>query len=162
MNTLPVVLVILVASAALLVALYRWHYLVYGLLFYVTIAGAVQLLLPTVRWAVLFTDLVFVVPCYLGLSAAWLRPTRARLRIPASLAIAVLFVVINVCIQMFNPAGPSWLARLVGLKIWLFYLPMMAVGSAFAVSRRRGGGLLRVFLVLLWLPCTIGLLQWSL
>jgi hypothetical protein len=146
-------------SIAVALAVWRWHYAVYTLLAYVAVGGAVQLLLFDVKWIVLLKDILFVIPCYLCLVIMKGRP---HIRLPRYFAFTIGLFVVVVVAQLFNPSGPPWTARLIGLKVWLFYLPLIAVGSTVAISERRIRDVLRVFLVVMWLPCLAGLAQWIL
>jgi hypothetical protein len=124
-------------------------------------SGAVELFLYPAPWPVLIKDVLFVMPAYIGfaisedLGSVWSG-------LPRSFG-ALLWVFIGiVLLQALNPAGPGLLATLIGLKVWLFYVPMLLLGRAYVRDRASLLRLSRLMIGLIWFPCTIGILQWLL
>lgn len=107
---------------------------------------------------VIFRDATIVLPLYLAFVAS--RAGREAIaRVPPDLAslIGVFLAWITIC--LFNPQAMSGLQELIGLKVWLFYIPFFLVGIALAA---RPNALFRVFRVLLLcglVACAAGLLQ---
>jgi hypothetical protein len=130
-------------------------------LLYMTIAGAVELWLYPASWGVLIKDTVFLIPAYIGfIMSGELGP--ALTGIPKSFRIILLLLVGTIMVQALNPAGPGLVATLIGLKVWLFYVPVMLLGYAYVRDRASLLRLSRLMIGLIWLPCVVGILQWLL
>ena len=63
------------------------------------------------------------------------------------------------CRRSIRSAPAQW-PLLSGLKVWLFYLPMLLLGRAYVRDRATLLRLSRSMIGLIWLPCSIGILQW--
>ncbi|MBV8770936.1 MAG: hypothetical protein JO166_01220 [Deltaproteobacteria bacterium] len=149
---------VLVVWAAILS---RWRRGLELYILYTPFSGAVELFLYPASWPVLIKDLLFAVPAYIGFAMSG-EFALAWSGLPRSVgALAFLFVGI-VLVQALNPAGPGLLATLIGLKVWLFYLPMLLLGRAYVRDRTTLLRLSRLMNCLIWLPCSIGVLQWLL
>jgi hypothetical protein len=130
-------------------------------LLYMTIAGAVELWLYPASWGVLIKDILFLIPAYIGfVLSGELGPTLAG--IPKSFCVILLLLVGVIMVQAINPAGPGLVATLIGLKVWLFYIPVMLLGYAYVRDRASLLRLSRLMIGLIWLPCLVGILQWLL
>jgi hypothetical protein len=130
-------------------------------LIFVPFAGAVQLWLYPAAWAVLIKDILFALPAYIGFVLSGELP-RTLPQIPRALGLLVTLFVGLVLVQALNPLGPGLYATLIGLKVWLFYLPMILLGRAYVQTRSNLMRMSRIMLGLAWLPCAIGILQWLL
>ena len=130
-------------------------------LLYMTIAGAVELWLYPASWGVLIKDILFLIPAYIGLvMSGELGP--ALTGIPKSFAALLLLLIGIIMVEALNPAGPGLVATLIGLKVWLFYIPVMLLGYTYVRDRTSLRRLSRLMIGLIWLPCTVGILQWLL
>jgi len=155
----PILAVLVLVAFIWLAALHRWRLAIYGLFGYVPLAGAVQLWLPEHAMAVLAKDILFVAPAYLGflLNRGGSRPA---LVLPAWLRVFLVLFAAIVLLQCVNPAAPSWLATLVGVKVWLFYVPLLFLGFSMARRKSELESLLKFLIVLQWVPCLAGAAQW--
>src|SRR5215472_5054744 len=105
-----------------------------------------------------FRDAVIVLPLYV----AFIASPAARgviAKIPADLALLLAAFLAWIAISLFNPQHVSGLQLLIGLKVWLFYIPFLFVGLALAA---RPNALFRTFRVLMLCglaACVLGLLQ---
>lgn len=107
---------------------------------------------------IIFRDAVIVLPIYVAFVAT--RAGREAIaRVPADLALLIGAFLAWMAICLFNPESVSALQVLIGLKVWIFYIPFLFVGIALAA---RPNALFRVFRVLLicgMVACAAGLLQ---
>jgi len=107
---------------------------------------------------VAFRDVFVVLPLYVAFGAS--RAGRDALRrLPAGLALGLGAVLFWIVISLFNPEGVSGFQLLIGLKVWVFYLPFVLVGFAVAA---RPDAMFRTFRILVMcgvVACSIGLLQ---
>lgn len=140
----------------------RWQRGIYLLILFMPFAGIPILLAYPSGLAALTKDFLFVVPIYLGFLLSWIinREQQKQIRIPAIVGVAVLCLAIVTLYQALNPKAANWLVSFIGLKVWLFYIPLMFLGSAYIRKKTDLIKLLRLMAVIAWIPCTIGILQW--
>lgn len=117
---------------ALALGLSDWQRSVRWLVMYVPYSGILGIALyPSSFAADAVTDFLFVLPVVIG---AFLdhrfRINKARL--PVTVVYPLLVLSAFVVLQVFNPAVPSILVGLVGVRGWLWYLPLIMVGFRFA------------------------------
>ncbi len=137
----------------------RWQRGIYWLMVYLPFAGAVTLALYPSTLPLLFKDLLFVVPAYLAFFVRWgLRreSLRGLPKGPVGLMMALALLVVA---QMANPGVENVLMALIGLKVWLFYLPLFFLSYAFVASARDLSGLLRLLVGLSFIPSSIGIAE---
>jgi len=137
----------LVGLASLALGLARWRWSVYGLLLFMPISGIpIILTYPHTQVAVLLKDFIFVVPAYLGFIVARGRQTWSFAGAPALAICGFAGLVIVQCIpQISNP-----LVALIGVKVWLFYLPMLFLGYHMLTGRSQ---LVRLLGAMSWAGC---------
>lgn len=136
-----------------------WQRGIYLLLFYMPFAGAVTLSLYPSPLPTLFKDVFFVIPAYL--SFFLLRKHKhPPVGIPQFIIGAMLVLASLVFIQMFNPGVANWMVAAIGAKVWLFYLPLFFVAYAFLNSRDDLIKVLRLMVLVAWVPCTVGIAEW--
>lgn len=158
---------ILAFSIVYLMILARWQRGVYGLLIYLPFAGLVTLAFhpwqgPALLNPLLYKDWLFVVPAYLGfLTAVVTRRERFPQleRLPSRLLVVLSVLVIA---QTANPGVVNLPMALIGVKVWLFYIPLYFLTAALLVSRRQLIFLLRLMLVVAIVPCVIGIVEFVL
>lgn len=157
-------MILLVAGVFLTLAFWgvifrRWQRGVVMLLIYVPFAGVVTLSLYPSPVPTLFKDFFFVIPAYLAFLL-----TRAsgvsQGRIPGSIILVMLALAALVFVQMFNPDVANWMVAAIGAKVWLFYLPLVFLAFAMVRSRDDLIRLLRLMVVIAWIPCGVGIVQW--
>jgi len=139
----------------------RWRRGLELYILFIPFAGAVELWLYPASWAVLIKDFLFAIPAYIGFALSG-ELGSALAGIPRSFGAIVLLFVGIVLVQAFNPSGPGLLPTLVGLKVWLFYVPMLLLGRAYVRDEASLLRLSRLMIGLIWLPCSVGILQWLL
>lgn len=150
---------ILLALASWYVTLQRWQAGVYLLLVYLPFAGVVTFALAPSPLPVLFKDFFFIIPAYL---AFWLRRKEGMpvARVPPAVRMTMLALVFMVCLQSLNPGLASWLVAAIGAKVWLFYLPLLFLAFEMIGSRDDLVRVLRLMVVITWIPCGFGILEW--
>lgn len=148
--------------AALAVGLVNWRWSVIGLVAYVPFSGVPIIALYSDRTArgaaTLAEDLLFVIPAYVGF-ALWHVARRRRPdlgRLPLTLVLVLAVIVLAQCL---NPALPNRLVAAIGVKVWLFYVPLAAVAYAFVRTRRELFSLLGLMSLLALVPAGIGFVE---
>jgi hypothetical protein len=153
---------LLLVAAGLVIGLRNWRWSVYGLLCYLPVAGIAVLIAYPGRneraVAVLAKDFLFVIPAYLGF--LWYFVSRRR-RFWFRGAPVVLFLLLAliVVVQAFNPDLPRLLVGLIGIKIWLFYIPLFFLGYHLVQSRPQLFWLLGLMSAVAVLPAVVGLVE---
>ncbi len=144
---------------ALVIGIAHWRWSVYGLLLYLPISGIpVVLLYPHTGIAVLAKDFLFVVPAYAGFFATMITQRR---RIAFDRAPLVLFglLVLIVTAEALNPGLPNLLVGLIGIKVWLLYIPLYFVGYHLVTDRESLRLFLKVVSLAAILPATVGIVE---
>jgi hypothetical protein len=139
----------------------NWKVGIYGLIVYLPFAGIPTILLfPAPTITLLVKDFLFVIPAYLSF-VIWY--TRKHNKMPLFFpgAPVRLFAALAgiLCIQCFNPQLTHLLVGLVGLKVWLLYIPLYFLGYHLIDSKERLFQIARVILFIGMIPVTIGLLE---
>ncbi len=152
-------LLILLAPAAWLLIFRRWRLGLYFLLAYLPFTGIPVLLFYPSTLPVLFKDFLFVIPLYLAffLGASGVRAGRY---VPASVRMSVVALVVLILVQTLNPNLSNWLVAAIGLKVWLMYIPLTLVAIIFFRDSMEQDRLLRMMVVMAWIPCIVGIAQW--
>lgn len=137
----------------------RWERGVYGVLLYLPFSGIVTLALHPWKAPLLFKDVLFVLPAYLGFFVCLLLG-RVSLRglplLPVGLMLALTFLAV---VQIANPGVANLLMGLIGLKVWVFYLPLSLLAFALVTSEQDVFRLFRLLACLALIPASVGLAQ---
>jgi hypothetical protein len=153
----PIVVGSIVLASAVGVGLHNWRWSIYGLLFYLPFSGIPSLLIyPNTQIAVLVKDILFVIPAYLGFMLA---ARRKGWRYPGAPVILIAVLSLLVVIQAFNSAVPNALVAVIGIKVWLLYIPLLFLGYRLVDNRndlRRVFGLMSVTVLV---PAVIGVVE---
>jgi hypothetical protein len=148
---------ILLVSAGLLVAVYDWRWSVCGLLLYIPFSGlSVIAFYPNDQLAVLVKDLLFVVPAY---AAFILNAPIRKWVFPGAPVIAMTLFALLAIADIFNPESHSLLGSLIGLKVWLLYLPLMLLGYHLIDSRQQLTRILGLIALPAAVPAAIAILE---
>lgn len=137
----------------------RWQRGLYGLLLYLPFGGVVTLALHPSPLPTLFKDIFFVIPAYLSFVVSS-ESRKAWAEFPRAVAGAMFLLTAVVVAQMFNPDVISWMVAAIGAKVWLLYLPISVLAFGMIDSRADLNNILRLMVVLVCLPCTVGVVQW--
>src|SRR5258708_30830609 len=68
-------------------------------------------------------------------------------------------LIILVLLEAFNPHVLNWKVAAIGVKVWLFYLPLVIVGYYWLETQNDLLKVLRLILVLAWIPATVGFIE---
>ncbi|MBI3451799.1 MAG: hypothetical protein HY057_03000, partial [Rhodospirillales bacterium] len=107
----------------------------------------------------LYRDLLIVLPLYFAFLLN--EPQDWVDRLPQPLLWLVAAFSALIVAQMANPNIYHPLVALIGAKVWLFYLPLTAIGYAYARSRAELIDFLRLFAVVAIFPCLFGIAMWA-
>jgi hypothetical protein len=140
----------------------RWRWPVYALLVYLPVSGIAILAAYPGRTeravAILAKDFVFVIPAYALFLGYFVLRRKAFWFKGAPLVLMGLFALI-VVIQAFNPALPNHLVAAIGVKIWLFYVPLFFLGYWLARDREHLFKVLGLMSLVAVVPAVIGILE---
>ncbi len=145
-------------AASWAVILRDWKLGLRLLVLYLPFAGAIILLTTGSILAHLAKDLLFVTPVYLSFLLHGV--ARRELKFPAVLVLSLLALSAIVILQIANPKAINLAVALVGAKVWLFYIPLLAVTLAALRTERDVVLLLRCMMALAPVPCLVGLGQY--
>ncbi|MHB8644059.1 MAG: hypothetical protein ACYDA3_14375 [Gaiellaceae bacterium] len=147
------------AAFAFTIGLTHWRWSVWGLLLYLPISGIpVILLYPHTGPAVLLKDIVFVVPAYAGFFA-FIIARREHATFKAAPVVLLGLFGLVVTLQALNPGLPSLLVGLIGMKVWLLYVPLYFIGYQLIADRAGLRQLLKVMSLAAIVPATIGIAE---
>ncbi len=144
--------------AALVLGIHNWRWAVYGLLLYLPFSGIlIVLTYPKTAAAVLVKDFLFVIPAYVGFllmakRRGWTFPGTA---IPFFLGAFALLVVV----QSFNPQLKTPLVPLIGIKVWLLYIPLLFLGYQLVETKTDLTRVLWLMTLVAVVPATIGIVE---
>jgi hypothetical protein len=150
---------ILVVSVFVVVGLFNWRRSVYGLLVYLPFSGIPILAsYPRTAVAVLAKDVLFVIPAYLGFLVSRLtdqyRPAPRR-----GVTVLLAFLAVLVIAQALNPLLPNRLVAAIGLKVWLFYIPMWVLGYHLVRNCADLNRVLTIMSIAAVVPVLVGLIE---
>lgn len=140
-------------------SLLKWRWGIYGLLLYLPFAGVpVLAMYPATRVTLLLKDFLFVIPAYIGFFAACI-VRKKPISFPEAPIFPLAALAVLVVFHSFNPALPNRLVGLIGLRVWLFYVPLFFLGYHLVDSKEE---LLRVLRLMIWVaavPAAIGVIE---
>jgi hypothetical protein len=154
---LPVAAV--VVGAGVVCGIIAWRRSLEWMLYYLPFSGLLPLLMyPSTAPGTLFKDFVFVGPAYVGAIAMWLR-RRERFEVPWLPRVLLGMLTALVLVEAFNPRLARPLIGPIGVKVWLFYLPLLPLG--YHMYSQRGGlqRLLKGLTIVSLVPCVVGILE---
>lgn len=147
------------ACLLLYIAIFRnWKQGIYLIVLSLPFIGVVITRLNS-QLPLLAIDLVFVLATYISFFAIG-KGEGVFARIPSQLILIASLFSALVLAQCFNPHLYNKFVALIGIRVWLLYIPLIFVGMALA---RRPEDLRRLFLVIVLtsvIPCGLGVYQW--
>jgi len=150
---------LLAICAAVAIGLHNWRWSVYALLVYLPFSGIPSILAyPHTAVPVLAKDFLFVLPAYLGFAAYVLGRRSQVVFDGAPLGLFALLVLL-VLGQALNPSLPNHLVGLIGVKIWLFYIPLYFLGYHLVEGRKDLFRLLGILSLAAIIPAAIGIVE---
>jgi len=152
----------IVFVGAVLVGLRSWRLAIVALIVYIPVSGIAIDATYGHRLeravAVLAKDFLFVLPAYAGF-ALWAWRRRERVIFPAAPVTLLFALAVIVVAQAFNPSVPKPLLALIGIKVWLFYVPLLFLGYHLVRTRDELFRLFGLMAGLALVPALIGLLE---
>ena len=140
----------------------RWRWPLYALLVYLPVSGIAILAAYPGRTdraiAILAKDFVFVIPAY-ALFAGYCLLHRKRPWFRGAPLVLIGLLALIVVIQAFNPDLPNHLVGLIGMKVWLFYIPLFFLGYHLVRNRDHLFKVLALMSLVAILPAVIGLVE---
>jgi hypothetical protein len=153
------VIIIVGVSISVALALFDWRRSIYGLLVYLPFSGIpIVASYPQTGPATLAKDVIFVIPAYLGFLASRVAG-RERMPMKSGLAVPLAILSALVVAQAFNPLLPNRLVGVVGVKVWLFYVPLWILGYHLVRNRADLNRILAAMSVAAVIPALIGLAE---
>lgn len=137
----------------------RWRRGFDLLMAYLPFAGAVTLALHLWWPSLLFKDIFFVVPIYVAFIGELVVRRDLLRSFPPSIICLMLCLVALVVLQSANAGVANPLMALIGLKVWLFYIPLTFVAYAYVDSGKKFLDLCRLLVVLSFFPAAVSILQ---
>lgn len=160
MSALPFLVIIglFVGGYCFVMSASRWDRGLHLLIIAVFFGGIVAVNLGSGAYSILFRDAFIVLPLYLGFF--FRRVGQASLgKIPADLVLTLGLFLTSIFLGLFNSLDEPALELMIGLKVWVFYIPFLAIGLALAADPQR---MLRFFHQMLYwggAAAAIGLAQ---
>ena len=105
-----------------------------------------------------FRDALIVAPLYVAF-ACWACGQRGELLPPLGIALPAL-AVFAALVLLHVAFAPSLVVGAIGAKIWLAYIPMLAIGYRFVRSRSDFEQVMKLTALLGLIPATIALAEW--
>ncbi|GAB4166632.1 MAG: hypothetical protein OHK0024_01210 [Thalassobaculales bacterium] len=158
---LAALILVLLMVPALALILPRWQRGLHLLALYMPVSGMVTLWLHPSALPVLYKDLIILIPTYFAFFVLSTREI-AEARLPSALWLPLVLFALLVLVQMLNPNLHNAVVALIGAKVWLFYVPLLALTAAALRTRADLVALLRVLLVGAPFVALVGLVQWGL
>jgi hypothetical protein len=159
MITLEVLLVAILLGWLYALIFARWQRGLYWLVTYLPFAGAVTIALNLWWASLLFKDIFFVIPLYIAFFARFVFVSECLTGFPRRVAYLMLCLLILTIVQARNSGVANPIMALIGLKVWLFYIPICLVAYAFVDSFERMLGLFRLLVVLSFIPAAVALVE---
>ena len=156
---IPVVGITICVAACVVALVGSWRPLLVGLLLYLPFSGLPTLILyPDTGPSTLAKDFLFVIPAYVGAAAVALS-RREDLRVPGAPVVLMGSLALLIVVQAFNPEVPKPLVALIGIKVWLFYIPLIWLGYHFTRRKEALQRLLMAMLAVAMVPCLAGIAE---
>jgi hypothetical protein len=158
-DTLAVIILIIAAVTGWTLIMRNWRTAIYLLFCFTPITGLVVAALQPSPLGNLARDAMIIVPLYIAYILTK-RPTD-RAIVPMAVVVPALALALIVFVQVAAQNTDNPAVGLVGAKVWLMYIPLVFIGSAFLRTRDDLESMLRTIVVTSWIPFTVGLLMWA-
>lgn len=158
MSVLLTIMLVVLGGFVWAAIMFRWRLGVFALVVYTPFTGLVVAAFSPSPLGNLMRDFLVVIPLYVAFALT--RRSGDRMGLPFGfLLIAAIFATL-VAINSAIGHTSGTVVALLGAKIWLFYIPLTAVAAAYARDKADLLTLMRLFVVMGWIPCVVGLLMW--
>jgi len=146
---LPIMLAVWVAIIV------NWRWGVLGLAYYTPFTGPIIVAFYPSPLGTLVRDFMVVIPLYISY---FLFPGAPQAkRVPLQVLALYGALVLLVLISLTRPTMPNAMVAGIGTKVWLFYVPLLFIGAAFARSEFELRTILRAIVVTGWGVWLVGL-----
>jgi hypothetical protein len=153
--------VIAIVGISLFVALglFDWRRSIYGLLVYLPFSGIpIIAAYPRTALATLAKDVLFVIPAYLGFFTSRVT-SHDRTTLKRGLTVPLALLSVLVVAQALNPLLPNRLVGVIGVKVWLFYIPLWILGYNLVRNRADLNRILAVMSIAAVIPALVGIAE---
>ena len=137
----------------------RWQRGLYWLVTYLPFAGTVTIAMNLWWPSLLLKDIFFVIPLYIAFFARFVIAPECLAGFPRRVAYLMLCLLILTLVQTRSSGVANPIMALIGLKVWLFYLPICLVAYTFVDSPERMLGLFRLLVTLSFIPALVALVE---
>lgn len=144
--------IILAAWVAIIV---NWRWGVLGLAYYTPFTGPIIVALYPSPVGALVRDILVVAPLYLSYFLLSGSPNARR--VPVQVVAMYGGLLLLVLISLTKPTVPNAMVAGIGAKVWLFYIPLLFIGAAYARNEEELRGILRTIIITGWIPWLVGL-----
>lgn len=108
--------------------------------------------------AIAFRDVFIILPLYAAFFTSR-TGVAAIARLPGAIALGAIVISAYLVLSMFNTTDSSLFQLAIGIKVWIYYIPLVVVGMALAMRPDAMFQSFRTLLVCGLLVCGIGLMQ---
>jgi hypothetical protein len=141
--------------AAWVAIIVNWRWGVLGLAWYTPFTGPIIVALYPSPLGTLMRDIIVVIPLYI--SYFLLAGSPQGKRVPVQVLAMYGGLLLLVLLSLTKPTVPNAMVAGIGTKVWLFYIPLLFIGSAYARNEFELRGILRTILVTGWGVWLVGL-----
>ncbi|MGE3904416.1 MAG: O-antigen ligase family protein [Reyranellaceae bacterium] len=138
--------------------MFRWRIGVYALVVYTPFTGIVVAAFAPSPIGNLVRDILIIIPLYVAFALTRRQSDRMGTPFGFIVIVSVFAALIAASAAISHTSGS--MVSILGAKVWLFYIPLAAVAAAYARDKSDILNLMRLFVVMGWIPCAVGLLMW--
>jgi hypothetical protein len=146
---------IIIGAWVAIIVNWRWGAL--GLAYYTPFTGPIIVAMYPSPLGTLMRDLIVVVPLYI--SYFLLAGSPHAKRVPVQVLAMYGALLLLVLLSLTKPTVPNAMVAGIGTKVWLFYIPLLFIGAAYARDEFELRGILRTIIVTGWIPWIVGLIM---
>ena len=139
-----------------------WKKSVYLLTFMLPFFGFIHLkIIHLTLWSPLIQDITIIIPMYLFFILNQMKKKNDQFFLSSRLKNTLIFFVLFIFIFAINPFYEvGFLARVIGVKVWIFYLLFVFIGFEFIESKSELIKFCKFFAIVAIIPCIVGVLQY--
>jgi hypothetical protein len=140
----------------------NWRLGIYGLIVFIPFCGLPTILLyPAPVWTRVLKDIFFVLPAYIGFLRwhVFGQKEGGRFLIPPLPICALVLLTVIATLGLLNPALANLMVGLIGLRTWLFYIPMVFLGYHLIRSKAELISISRLMIMMATVPAIFGIVQ---
>ena len=156
------IILIIIGICVLFIFRNDWKKCFYLLIFMIPFFGFIQLHITSLTvLAPLIHDITLILPLYLLFILNRKKTKNVQFYLPSYFTKFVSFFVFFIIIFTINPFyETNFLIRLVGAKVWIFYLLFILIGFEFIENELELKKFCNFFAIVAIIPCVIGILQY--